>query len=48
MFLIEKHIHTINHELGVVIGQLNMIKWVTGGTFFAVIGKMLYDILIGG
>ena len=45
---IEKHIIIINHELGTVCGELNMIKWITGGTFFAVIGKMIYDILSGG
>ena len=45
---IERHLRTINHELGEVIGEMNAIKWLTRGTFLAVAGKIVYDILIGG
>ena len=43
---IEEHIVTINHELGIVIGQLDSMKWLIRGTFLAVVGKIVYDILI--
>ena len=45
---IEEHIVTINHELGVVMGKTSIILWVVGATFLAVVGKIVYDILLGG
>ena len=43
---IEAHLRTINRELGEVIGEMNAIKWLTRGTFLAVLGKIVYDVLI--
>jgi hypothetical protein len=43
---IEKHLRTINRELGEVIGEMTAIKWLTRGTFLAVLGKIVYDMFI--
>lgn len=45
---IEKSLRTVNHELGIVMGKTSIILWLTGGTFLAVAGKIVYDILSGG
>ena len=45
---IEKHLRIIDRELGEVIGEMSAIKWLTRGTFLAVVGKIVHDVLIGG
>ena len=51
----EGHLLVINHELGVLCGQMGIVVKLVVGTLLsstaallAVVGKICYDILIGG
>ena len=38
---------TLNHELGIIQGELTIMKWLMGGTFIGVAGDLILSILRG-